>query len=110
MSHKSNKHHCFIDDLNCDHRRLSKAARIEEYEEQLLIGEKPDLKRLLLGLENSEKSDFLVNLRLSKLLVNEGIRLREKTTKLLNSRWVAQQKESLLQQIEEMTRNLNEYE
>lgn len=110
MSHKSNKHHCFIDELNCDHCRLSKAARIEEYEEQLLRGEEPDLKRLLLGLKNSEKSDFLVNLRLSKLLVNEGIRRREKAAKLSNSRWLAQQKESLLLQIEEMTTNSNQHE
>lgn len=110
MSHKSNKHHCFIDDLTCDYRSLSKAARVEEYEEKLLIGEDPDLKRLLSGLKNGEKSDLLANLKLSKLLVNEGISRREAATQLSNSSWLARQKESLLLQIEELATNLDENE
>ena len=110
MSRKNNNQHCFIDDLNCDLCSLSKAARIEEYEEKLLVGEEPDLKRLLTGLKNSEKSDVLTNLKLSKLLVNEGKSRREEATRLLGSRWLAQQKESLLLQIEERTTDLKEHE
>lgn len=110
MSSKRHKQHCFIDDLTCDYRSLSKAARVEEYEEKLLKGEEPDLKRLLSGLKNGEKSELLENLKLSKLLVNEGISRREAATQLANSRWLARQKESLLQQIDDWATNLDENE
>ena len=108
MSRKSNKDQCLIDDLPFDHRSLSNAARIEEYEEKLLAGEEPDLKRLLAGLEDSEKDDLLINLKLSRLLVNNGRKRREAATQLSNRRWLARQEESLILQIEDLATYLNE--
>lgn len=89
MCPKSNKDQCLVDDLSFDHRSLSRAARIEEYEDKLLAREEPDLRRLLGGLKDSEKNNLLLDLKLRKLLVNEGRIRRETTARLSNNRRLA---------------------
>jgi len=79
MSDTNHKDRCCVDDGDTDYSRLSKAARIEEYEDRrLALGEEPDLNELLRGLSSRERKDILPDLKLSRLFVDIGIKYRQR--------------------------------
>jgi len=79
MPNTNHRDHCDTDDRHDDYSGLSKAARIEEYEDRrLTLGEEPDLDQFLVGLSDSERNDVLRDLMLSKFFLAIGRAYRAK--------------------------------
>ena len=103
MSNQEIGSDCYLYDLVIECEKLSIAARIEEFENKLLLnnGEEHEGNDLLEGLTIREQEELLAAFKLSKVLVKEGTRRRTKASQLLQSKWLKEQKKSFIDKIKE---------